>query len=89
MAINKAMIEDESGDKNIDTIVEDNLQTLLPVKTHLQEEIIDEGRKIIESTEITPPPLVHPEALTSPLGLNTSNSTTTLSKRKRVTMKLK
>ena len=52
MAINKAMIEDESGDKNIDTIVEDNLQTLLPVKTHLQEEIIDEGRKIIESTEI-------------------------------------
>ena len=72
--------EDEIGDKNIDTIVEDKLQTHLRNLIHFQEEIIQgeentivhEGRKLTESAVITPPPLIHPEALTSLLGLNSS-----------------
>ena len=72
------MKEDEAKDKNIDTIVEDKLQTHLRNIIHLQEEIVQgeediavpEDRKIIESAVINPPPLIHPEALTSLLGLN-------------------
>ena len=83
------MTENEAGDKNIDTIVEDNLQTLRQVKTHHQDKVRDEDRKITESTETTPSPLVYLEALTNLLGLNANNSTTRLSKRKRETIKPK
>ena len=62
------------------SIVEDKLQTHLRNHLHLQEEIVQdeediavhEGRKIIESAVTAPPPLIHPEALTSLLGLNSS-----------------
>ena len=72
------MKEDEAKDKNIDTIVEDKYQTHLRKLIHHQEEIVQgeediavhEGKKIIESAVITPPPLIHPEALTSLSGLN-------------------
>lgn len=60
MAIKTVTKEDEIGDKNIDTIVEDKLQTPLRSLTHLQEEIMQdgedttfhEGRKITESVFI-------------------------------------
>ena len=39
MAIDNTVTDDEAGDKNIDTIVEDNLKTLHQVKTHHQDEI--------------------------------------------------
>ena len=84
IAIKVVMKEDEAGYKNIDTIVEDKLQIHLRNLIHLEEEIFQgeentalrEGRKIIESAVITPPPLIHPEALTSLSGLNASILTT-------------
>ena len=44
VAIDKAMTDDETGDKYIDTIVKDNLQTLHQVKTRHQDEVRDEDR---------------------------------------------
>ena len=39
VAIDNTVTDDEARDKNIDTIVEDNLKTLHQVKTHHQDEI--------------------------------------------------
>ena len=76
LEIGKATTEEEAKDKNIGTIAEDNLLILrqAAMKLRQEEEDVDveKGRKITESAVTTPPPLIYPEAPTSPSGLNVS-----------------